>query len=187
MYDETTRQREMLIKQGDEIIAIELDCYIADLIVALNNKQFYTEYCCSGHMEDAFMGFYIKFYPMDSVYEWIIRAFVSSISDLYIEDNYTLSTTIDISSNYIQLVDPTPEELAMAKQLVFREMVSEEEMKQWISHSITIRPKFVNEYMTSDCYDFDTMAEINKKKVFDAIARLEMLTNSFKVFSEPLD
>lgn len=185
MYDETTRQRSMLIKQGDEIIPIELDCYIADLIVHLNDKQFYTEYCCSGHNDDAFMGMYIKFYPMDEIYENTLRTLISAIPEFYIEEYYELSTDISISSNYIQLTDPTDLEMIMAKQIVFRKRWSDTEfIKPWISHCIIVRPVIAKDYINSYCEMGIEGCNIerNKKIILGAIDKFDSLIKSFGVF-----
>lgn len=186
MYDETKNQRDILITQNDEPMVISVDCCIADLIVKLNSKCFYTEYCCSGHEEDAFLSMYIKFYPMDSLYESIIRAFVTNyIDELYVEDNYEIGTTsAEISSNYVQLTDPTPQEIIMAKQIVFRDRINDEELvKQDTSHNITIRAQCAKDYIESlyQFNDWDEFVITNKAKVMRGIKKLEFFMDNFEI------
>lgn len=184
MYDETKRQREMTLKQEDHVFTVELDCFIADLIVALNEKQFYTEYCCSGHIEDAFMGMYIKFYPMDKIYENIIRAIISRIPEFYIEENYEMSCNCETSNHYIQLSDPTPEEFKMAKQIVFRKHWDNDEFtKLWTTHYIIIRPTISKDYFITGCReDLGSVIETNRNIVFNAINKFKRHIGLFSIF-----
>ena len=191
MYDETKNQRDIIITQNDEQMMISVDCCIADLIVKLNKKGFYTEYCCSGHEEDAFMTMYIKFNPMDSKHESLIRTFINNYVDaLYVEDDYEIGTTsADISSNYVQLTDPTPEEMQMALKLVFRDRINDEELvKQDTRHNITIRAKCSRDYIMSKSYvtPYDTdnwhdFVIVNREKVMQAIKMLEFFMDNVEI------
>lgn len=187
MYDETKNQRDILITQNDEPMVISVDCYIADLIIKLNNKCFYTEYCCSGHEEDAFLSMYIKFYPMDSIYESILRTFVTNyIDELYVDDDYEIGTTsVDISSNYVQLTNPTPEEMQMALKIVFRNRVNDEELvKRDTRHNITIRAQCSKDYVESHYYvpeNWDEFAMTNKAKVMRGIKKLEFFMDNLEI------
>lgn len=187
MYDETKNQKDIIITQNDEQIMISVDCCIADLIIKLNNHGFYTEYCCSGHEEDAFLSMYIKFYPMDSIHESILRIFVTNyVDELYIEDNYEIGTTsADISSNYVQLTDPTPEEMQMALKLVFRDRINDEKLiKQDTNHNITIRACCSKDYIYSqypEPENWHELAVINKAKVMQGIKELEFLIDNLEI------
>jgi len=187
MYDETKNQRDIIITQNDEQMTISVDCCIADLIIKLNKKGFYTEYCCSGHEEDAFLSMYIKFYPMDSIHESILRIFVTNyVDELYIEDNYEIGTTsADISSNYVQLTDPTPEEMQMALKLVFRDRINDEKLiKQDTNHNITIRACCSKDYIYSQYHEpenWHKLAVINKAKVMQGIKELEFLIDNLEI------
>lgn len=46
---------------------IELDEWIAETIIILNNKGYQTAYCCSGHLYDEVCETYIKFEDEDCV------------------------------------------------------------------------------------------------------------------------
>ena len=187
MYDETKNQRDITITQNDEPMMISVDCCIADLIVKLNKKGFYTEYCCSGHEEDAFMSMYIKFNPIDSKHESLIRTFINNyVDELYVEDDYEIGTTsADISSNYVQLTDPTPEEMQMALKLVFRDRINDEELvKQDTRHNITIRAKCGRDYIMSKSYVPDNWYEfvaVNRVKVMQAIKMLELFMDNVEI------
>jgi hypothetical protein len=187
MYDETKNQRDIIITQNDEQMTISVDCCIADLIIKLNKKGFYTEYCCSGHEEDAFLSMYIKFYPMDSIHESILRIFVTNyVDELYVEDNYEIGTTsADISSNYVQLTDPTPEEMQMALKLVFRDRINDEKLiKQDTNHNITIRARCSKDYIYSqypEPENWHELAVINKAKVMQGIKELEFLIDNLEI------
>lgn len=190
--DETKNQKDITITQNNKQVTISVDCCIADLITKLNNRGFYTEYCCSGHEEDAFMSMYIKFKPtMDSKHESLIRTFVNNyVDDLYVEDEYEIGiTSADISSNYVQLTDPTPEEMQMALKLVFRDRVNDEKLvKQDTSHNISIRAKCSRDYIMSESYvtpyDVDKwhdLVEANRKKVMQAIKMLELFMDNVEI------
>ena len=187
MHDETKNQRDILITQNDEQIMISVDCCIADLIIKLNNHGFYTEYCCSGHEEDAFMTMYINFYPMDSIHESILRTFITNyIDELYVEDDYDIGTTsADISSNYVQLTDPTPEEMQMALKIVFRDRINDEELvKQDTSHNITIRAQCSKDYIKSHYNapeNWNEFVMTNKAKVMRGIKKLEFFMDNLEI------
>lgn len=185
MYDETKNQRDILITQNDEQMMISVDCCIADLIEKLNNHGFYTEYCCSGHEEDAFLSMYIKFCSIDSTRESMLRDFVTNfIDELYVEDDYEISTTVDISCNYVQLTDPTPEEMQMALKIVFRDRINDEELvKRDISHNITIRAQCCKDYIESHHSkpeDWNEFVMINKTKVMRGIKKLEFFIDNLE-------
>ena len=184
MYDETKNQSDIIITQNDEQMMISVDCCIADLIVKLNKKGFYTEYCCSGHEEDAFMTMYIKFNPMDSKHESLIRTFINNYVDaLYVEDDYEIGTTsADISNNYVQLTDPTPEEMQMALKLVFRDRINDEELvkqdTRQCSKDYIMSKSYVTPYDTDNWHDF---VVTNKEKVMQAIKMLELFMDNIEI------
>jgi hypothetical protein len=187
MYDETKNQRDIIITQNDEPMLISVDCCIADLIIKLNNHGFYTEYCCSGHEEDAFMSMYIKFNPIDFKHESLIRTFINNyIDELYIEDDYEIGiTSADISSNYVQLTDPTPEEMQMALKIVFRDRINDEELvNQDTRHNITIRAKCSRDYIKSHYNvpeNWNEFIMTNKAKVMRGIKKLEFFINNLEI------
>ncbi len=191
MHDETKNQRDIIITQNDEPMLISVDCYIADLIIKLNNHGFYTEYCCSGHEEDAFMSMYIKFNPIDSKHESLIKTFINNyVDELYIEDDYEIGiTSADISSNYIHLTDPTPEEMQMALKIVFRDRINDEELvKQDTRHNITIRAQCSRDYIMSKSYvtpygtdNWRDFVVANKAKVMRAIKKLEFFMDNIEI------
>jgi hypothetical protein len=134
---------------------------------------------------------YIKFNPIDSKHESLIRTFINNYVDaLYVEDDYEIGTTsADISSNYVQLTDPTPEEMQMALKLVFRDRINDEELvKQDTRHNITIRAQCSKDYIMSKSYvtPYDTdnwhdFVVTNRVKVMQAIKMLELFMDNIEI------
>ena len=170
--DVSKMQVQLPIKRGDETIIINVDPIIAPLIQILNEKGFYTEYSCSGHEEDAYLGFYIKFYKMDPRREEIIKRIVSSIKYLYVEDCYDLNADIAVSSNYVSLVDPKAQELDMAKKIVFRRLYNNEAyVEENTYHYIVIRLMMFHYYTMSNIQPEDI--SLNNNLVRDYARHLE--------------
>lgn len=53
-----TKIRLKRVIKGEEVL---IDAYICQLVEAFNKKGFPTSFSCSGHLEDCFEGFYIRF------------------------------------------------------------------------------------------------------------------------------
>lgn len=96
---------------------IKVDILMADVIKTLNAKGFVTEFCCSGHEEDAFITYYIVFYPLDKKHESNLKRMINSIDGIYYENHYQIHSTINAGSTYIQLTNPTKEEIETARKL----------------------------------------------------------------------
>ena len=54
---------------------IELDEWIAETIIILNNKGYHTAYCCSGHLYDEVCETYIKFESEECIPTYIPEGF----------------------------------------------------------------------------------------------------------------
>lgn len=112
---------------------IKVDILMADVIKTLNAKGFSTEFCCSGHEEDAFITYYIVFYPLGKKYESNLKKMISSIDGIYYENHYEIHSTVDAGSTYIQLTNPKKGEIEVARKLATKngkfEIYSTEEGK----------------------------------------------------------
>ena len=96
---------------------IKVDILMADVIKTLNAKGFATEFCCSGHEEDAFITYYIVFYPLDKKHETNLKKMIFSIDGIYYENHYEIHSTVNAGSTYIQLTNPTKGEIEVARKL----------------------------------------------------------------------
>ena len=75
---------KVLIDIGDKK-DIEIDILIVDLIKKLNNNGFKTEYCCSGHEDEAYTTFYIRFGELDKLHMDTILFIVNRIKGIFYE------------------------------------------------------------------------------------------------------
>ena len=182
--DETQVQKFITIKcPGGDIESINVDCRMAKLIEMLNDNGFYTEYCCSGHEEEAFLGMYIKFYNLVKDKEDDLRAIVKRIPELYIEDCYEIFTDIGISANYVQLTNPTDEELIMGMKLVFKEHYTNEEVVyNGVVHFLIIRTTMQKEFIDKHMELKDCDVKKNKKEVLDTIHSFETVLSIYNAY-----
>ena len=135
---------------------IKVDILMADVIKTLNAKGFATQFCCSGHEEDAFISYYILFYPLSKKHETNLKKMIFSIDGIYYEEHYEIHSTVDAGSTYIQLTNPTKEEIKTARKLAtkngkFEIYSTEEDEDDYDTASVFETNKIVIRYCKSCC------------------------------------
>lgn len=96
----------------------ECDILLVDLICKLNEKGYFTMYCCSGHEEDAFKTFYICFVGKVNPEENNnLITMINKIPELYYETIYDLYLSTNFNHTYIQIIDYDNEQIKMARKL----------------------------------------------------------------------
>lgn len=161
---------------------VALDFYMVDIIEKLNDMGYYTEYCCSGHMEDAFLGMYIVFLNMDESKCCEITRLINKIPELYIEASFEISPDLTCKTNhFVRLINPTDEELVMARKLCFREdYANADVVTKYQYFNMSIRPTVLKEYeeyaknignvTDDDIRDYiGKFAETNRDRVLPAL------------------
>ncbi len=68
--------------------SFEVDEDIAELVLLLNKKGFFTAACCSGHAEEGYQGWYIAFNYLPSWKNNLLKKITSGVSNLQIESTY---------------------------------------------------------------------------------------------------
>jgi len=115
-------QDEVTIKVNDnEYETFKCDHLLAPLITRLNQEKLWTEFCCSGHEEDAFGTFYIAFMAGSNKMNKQIRNLVSSTGKAYFkcETCFRINPTSNRGKHYAQLYDPTIPELIAGITMCF--------------------------------------------------------------------
>lgn len=157
---------------------IEFDCDImlVELIKLLNILSFNTEYCCSGHMEDAFLSFYIRF---DSIGNDVLDDFISFVrmtDDLYLEKEIEfVPENTGSGCHYVQLTDPIDDDIDAAIKLVFKGKTIDdfdELLKQGlINKYYTIRHKITKEFEAGTFVDVRDYAEKFRDRNYERVKR----------------
>lgn len=141
-----------------EYETFKCDHLLAPLIDKLNKAGLWTEFCCSGHEEDAFGTMYIAFNSGDQTMNDKVRKLVdASASCLTYEDCYRFCPRSDRGKHYIQMTEPTLSELDHATQLCFGVSVDDvfdtsngitikDEYKEDVNEYIIVRPDFFEEF-----------------------------------------
>jgi hypothetical protein len=146
----------------------DIDVEIAPLIKKLNDKGFYTQYCCSGHEEDEYHDMYIMFTSLEKEKLDILEKITGPIDDFYLEIIYRIDDVV--SGNSVKLKDPTDDQLALAKILL---KIDSEDVKI-VTHKKPIF-RYAN-YYTEYSHDLHQI-EANHREVLDI----------FRQFGEALD
>ena len=84
------RTKTLQITRPFLTMSFEVDEDIAELVLLLNKKGFYTNGCCSGHAEEGYFGWYIGFNYLPSSKNDLLKKIASGVSDLQIESGYKL-------------------------------------------------------------------------------------------------
>lgn len=115
-----THKTEEIVLDGEEEVKFDCDTLIAPLIRKLNAAGFYTEYCCSGHEENAFYTMYIYFKPMDNNdMEDKLDNMIKQTDGYFIpEIKYTIRS-VGFVAHKVTLYDPSIEDLDLAVKLCF--------------------------------------------------------------------
>lgn len=117
-FSKETKRITIFGYNGEE--TFDCDIMMADLIEALNYAGFYTEYCCSGHKEDAHISFYIKFEVLSNEKQKALEEIINSTDDVFFVRETEISPCTEYGRHYVQLRNnPTEEELRLAFKLVY--------------------------------------------------------------------
>lgn len=151
----------------------DIDVEIAPLIKKLNEKGFYTQYCCSGHEEDEYHDMYIMFTSLEKEKLDILEELTGPIDDFWSEIMYRIDDVY--SGDGIRLTDPTDDQLALAKILL--KMNSNSDVKI-VTHK---KPIFrYARYHTE--YDKDPKRiEANHREVLDIFRQFEEALDKLEV------
>lgn len=157
---------------------IEFDCDImlVELIKLLNILDFNTEYCCSGHMEDAFLSFYIRF---DSIGDDVLddfTSFVRMVSDFYLEKEIEfVPENTGSGCHYVQLTDPIDDDIDAAIKLVFKGKTIDD-FDELLKHGLinkyyTIRHKITKEFEAGTFADVREYAEKFRDRNYERVKK----------------
>lgn len=145
---------KVLIDIGDKK-DIEIDILLVDLIEKLNNNEFKTEYCCSGHEDEAYTTFYIRFGKLDKHHMEDILIIVNRIEGIFCE----------ICPNYMDYMDYfyplTNEGIEIARQNAIKDN----------NYEITIRLELISE-----------VEKLNSEEEFESYKAANTERNLLKVY-----
>lgn len=147
----------------------DIDVEIAPLIKKLNEKGFYTRYCCSGHEEDEYHDMYIMFASLDKEKLRILNTLTGPIDDFLSETMYMIDDVY--SGDGVKLTEPTTDQIELAKILL--------RMNHQGNVKIVVHTKMILRYgLRHTEYDHDLLqSEVNHREVL----------NIFRQFEEALD
>ena len=160
---------KVLIDIGDKK-DIEIDILLADLIEKLNNNGFKTEYCCSGHEDEAYTTFYIRFGKLDKHHMEDILIIVNRIEGIFCE----------ICPNYMDYMDYfyplTNEGIEIARENAIKDS----------NYEITIRLELISEVEKLNLEEeFESYkvanTERNLLKVYEIIQDFEKVIDWYSI------
>lgn len=145
---------KVLIDIGDKK-DIEIDILLVDLIEKLNNNGFKTEYCCSGHEDEAYTTFYIRFGELDRLHMDTILFIVNRIKGIFYE----------MYPNVMKYIDSYPltnEGIEIARQNAIKDS----------NYEITIRLELISE-----------VEKLNLEEEFESYKAANTERNLLKVYT----
>lgn len=145
---------KVLIDIGDKK-DIEIDILLVDLIEKLNNNGFKTEYCCSGHEDEAYTTFYIRFGELDRLHMDTILFIVNRIKGIFYE----------MYPNVMKYIDSYPltnEGIEIARQNAIKDS----------NYEITIRLELISE-----------VEKLNLEEEFESYKTANTERNLLKVYT----
>lgn len=150
---------KVLIDIGDKK-DIEIDILLVDLIEKLNNNGFKTEYCCSGHEDEAYTTFYIRFGKLDKYHIEIMSIIVDMIEGIFCE----------MCPNYMDYIDYfyplTNEGIEIAREDAIKDN----------NYEITIRLELISE-----------VEKLNLEEEFEPYKAANTERNLLKIYKMILD
>lgn len=184
-----------------ETETFECDHMIAPLIEKLNKAGLHTEYCCSGHEEDAFSTMYIMFAECDHDTNEKIRSLIDKCSEYFVYETcyrFNPNSAVRHKSNYSQLEQPTMRDLELATELClgvpfdqvfcisnnFKPKIRQKFVDE-VDEYVVLRPAFFRDFVKY----VHNMSEVEMNVYFDTIReeRLHFIIDGMKKMMEVLD
>lgn len=142
----------------------DIDVEIAPLIKKLNEKGFYTRYCCSGHEDDEYHDMYIMFACLNEEKLRLLNDLTEDIDEFFPDIVYRIEDLL--SGDGVRLTDPTDDQIALSKILL--------KMNNDDAKIVTIKKPIWRYARYHTAYDNDPeQIEANHREVLDIFRQFE--------------